>query len=322
MKHSEQRCVGRRDFLTLASATGVALATTGLAAESQEQQNKRHVLRFAHMTDIHMQPERAAGPGFTAALHHIQGLAKTPQLIITGGDTVMETFGATDVRTAVQWELFHHVIRNECSLPVRSCIGNHDVWGWNKEKSLTTGEEALWGKKRAVEELHLPHRYYSYDLAGWHFVILDSTQTDGGSGYVGGLDEAQFQWLVQDLEQAKDRPTLLVSHHPIFTITAFMDHKKEEGDWIVSQGAMQICALQLKDLFKQNPQVKLCLSGHIHLVDRVEYCGVTYICDGAVSGAWWKGDRMECDEGYGVVDLYDDGTFDHEYVPFGWTPRA
>ena len=73
--------------------------------------------------------------------------------------------------------------------------------------------------------------------------------------------------------------------------------------------------------------VKLCLSGHVHLNDRVEMgvpgapadgAKVTYICDGAVCGSWWDGRKAQCDEGYGVVDLYDDGTFEHRYVAYGW----
>ena len=116
-------------------------------------------------------------------------------------------------------------------------------------------------------------------------------------------------------------PTLLLSHQPIFSAAAFFDGENEKsGHWQVPAAWMHIDARRLKDLFKQHRNVKLALSGHLHLVDRVDYCGVTYLCNGAVSGAWWKGDNQECDEGYGLIDLYDDGTFDHQYVAFHWTP--
>lgn len=118
-------------------------------------------------------------------------------------------------------------MKNECSVPVKSCIGNHDVWGWHKENSKKTGDEPLWGKKPAAAELGLPDRYYSFDRAGWHFIILDSTFPD------------------------------------------------EE-----------------------------------HL----------YIAKGAVCGAWWKGDHRGFDEGYGLIDLYDDGSIANQYVAYNWTP--
>ena len=43
---------------------------------------------------------------------------------------------------------------------------------------------------------------------------------------------------------------------------------------------------------------------------------------GAVSGAWWKGPKDRCAEGYGLFDLFDDGTFKHQYVPYGWQAQA
>ena len=57
--------------------------------------------------------------------------------------------------------------------------------------------------------------------------------------------------------------------------------------------------------------VRLLASGHIHLVDRVEYLGMTFVCDGAVSGAWWNGANQEFTEGRGVIDLWHDGSFEH-----------
>jgi hypothetical protein len=73
-----------------------------------------------------------------------------------------------------------------------------------------------------------------------------------------------------------------------------------------------------REVFKQNPHVKIALSGHMHMVDRVDYLGVSYLCGGAISGNWWKGDRFEFKPGYRVLDLADDGTFTSEYVAWGW----
>ena len=43
--------------------------------------------------------------------------------------------------------------------------------------------------------------------------------------------------------------------------------------------------------------------------------------DGAVSGNWWKGHFHEFAEGYGVFDLFPDGTFEHQYVTYGWEAK-
>ena len=85
---------------------------------------------------------------------------------------------------------------------------------------------------------------------------------------------------------------------------------------------MHIDARRIKDLFAKHPNVRLCLSGHEHLVDQVTYNTTTYCCNGAVSGAWWKGSYHECAPGYGLIDLYDDGSFYNQYVVHGWQPKA
>ncbi len=95
-----------------------------------------------------------------------------------------------------------------------------------------------------------------------------------------------------------------------------------ENQQVIGLGSMHLGAARLKDLFSAYPNVKLCLSGHIHLVDRVVDNGVTYCCNGAVCGNWWKGDHKECDEGYTIIDLYSDGSFQNQYVVYNWIPRA
>jgi len=82
---------------------------------------------------------------------------------------------------------------------------------------------------------------------------------------------------------------------------------------------MHTDAARLVALFDQHPNIRLCMSGHIHLYEQVLYNGVTYISNGAVSGNWWKGTRYRTENGYAIVNLYDDGSFENEYIPYGWT---
>jgi hypothetical protein len=79
---------------------------------------------------------------------------------------------------------------------------------------------------------------------------------------------------------------------------------------------MHIDARRLKTLFLDHPNVKLCLSGHIHLRDSVMYNGVTYACNGAVCGNWWRGAYQETQPGYALVDLWNDGSFRVDYVRY------
>ncbi len=314
--------ISRRKFITASTsaALGLTAAVASSAQGKSKKRNKKRTIRFAHLTDIHVEPKKNAPEGLVAALRHVQSLEDTPEMIITGGDNIMDCLGASDSWTGTQFKLLRRIFAKICHLPVKHCIGNHDVWGWDKENSKTTGEEALWGKKRAVHELELPNRYYSFDKEPWRFIILDSTYPDD-SIYTAKLDEEQFEWLEKQLQSSKDFHICIISHIPILSVSAYLDGDNEKtGRWTLPDEWMHIDARRIKDLFYKHPNVRLCISGHMHLLDRAVYNDLTYICDGAVCGAWWDGDHYECDEGYGVFDLYDDGTFDHQYVTYGWTP--
>ena len=93
---------------------------------------------------------------------------------------------------------------------------------------------------------------------------------------------------------------------------------------IETTGGLQHLDLgKIHTLFKKYPNVKLCLSGHLHVIDRVDYFGVSYLSNPAVCGNWWKPtphlDRFG--EMYTTLDLFKDGTFDVQYVDYGWTPE-
>jgi hypothetical protein len=60
----------------------------------------------------------------------------------------------------------------------------------------------------------------------------------------------------------------------------------------------------------------------MHLVERVDYLGISYYCNGAACGAWWGGPFHEFDPGYAIIDLHPDGALTNEYFSYGWTPDA
>jgi 3',5'-cyclic AMP phosphodiesterase CpdA len=210
-------------------------------------------------------------------------------------------------------------------LPLESCIGNHDIWGWNKKDSGSTGNEVNYGKAWALEALGLEKPYRSFDRAGWHFVVLDSVQQGKSRLYDGRLDEEQFEWLKENLQRVNPQtPVCILSHIPIMcaSIVFYSRDKDDDQNYRVAGSNIHMDALELSNLFLKHPNVKLCLSGHIHQTDRIDYNGVTYLCNGAVSGGWWKGKHKQCDNGYAMIDLYDDGSFEQQYVTYGWKPRS
>lgn len=308
----------RRDVLKSIGIAGIAGALPTISAAKP-----RRALRIAHLTDIHVQPELRAGEGMAECLRHVNAHKDKPQMILTGGDLIMDAYDNSRERTKLQWDLFLKTLRDNNAIPVEHCLGNHDIWGWNKPKSGATGNEPDFGKKWALETLKLSKAYRSFDRGGWHFVVLDSVQPVGETGYFGRLDDEQFEWLAGDLAATK-LPTLLISHIPILTATSLLDSKSEirKDKYEVSTSEMLADCRRLVNLFGKHPHVKVALSGHIHLTDRVDYNGVSYLCNGAVSGSWWWGDRYETKPGYAILDLFNDGTFQNQYIPWGWKPAV
>jgi len=233
----------------------------------------------------------------------------------------MDSLAVDSDRLKAQWDVYTQVLRANLSVPLRHAVGNHDVWGWSNLAKFSN--EPYFGKRYAQERFELESPYYSFDQAGWHFIVLDSTHRAEGDGYTARLDEDQFGWLQDELRNVPSTtPILVLSHIPILGMTPFLDGDNEaSGDWRVPGAWMHIDARRIKDLFYRHPNVRVCLSGHIHLVERVEYLGVTYLCHGAGCGAWWTGPFQEFEPGYAMVDLYADGGVESRYFGYGWTAR-
>ncbi|MBV6457643.1 MAG: 3',5'-cyclic adenosine monophosphate phosphodiesterase CpdA [Fimbriimonadaceae bacterium] len=310
--------ISRRRVLQGAAITAASAALPVGAAGPHPM--KKRSLRIAHLTDIHVQQEKGAGQGMATVLKHVEAQKDRPDVIFTGGDLIMDCFGADFARTKAQWDLFDSVLRDHTGLKVEHCIGNHDVWSFSKrEDNPQHAAKAV--KKWACDVLRLDRPYRSFDRAGWHFIVLDSTHASGNS-YVAKLDEEQFDWLAADLARTPSKtPVLVMSHIPILAACAYFDGENEKtGHWAVPGAWMHIDARRIKNLFAKHPNVQAAISGHIHLLDRVDYNGVTYLCNGAVCGAWWGGSYQECPPGYAMLDLYDDGSVEREYVEWGWKP--
>lgn len=321
----------RRDLLFASSTAGLIVATNRRAEAAASDPAPRS-LRIAHLTDLHIQPERAAAKGVAACLEHVQSLPETAgtaaaDLIITGGDTIMDCLETDRSRTKLQWDLWQRTKADHCSLPVKSVIGNHDVWGWTRSKAGTTGDEPLYGKVWACEEFGRATRWESFDQADWHIVLLDSTFPHQES-YIGKLDEAQWDWLEQDLAAVPAAtPVLIVSHIPILSIHALaMTQPTAAGGGLptlpVNGNLLHVDHARFQQLFAKHPNVKACLSGHLHIVEDITYGGMRYLCNGAVAAGWWRGRHHDTDYGYALVDLFADGSVARQYVPYGWTTRS
>jgi 3',5'-cyclic AMP phosphodiesterase CpdA len=307
--------MNRRDLLKAIGLTACITPfahTASAGLPGSRNLTKNRVLRIAHITDIHVKPGLRAPKGLARCFHHIQSLPDKVDLILNGGDSIMDALSRDKSTVTKQWNVWDSVLKNECGIPMENCIGNHDVWGAGQKNDL------LYGKKWALDTLALNRPYRSFDKAGWHFIILDSVHPREEGWYTARLDEEQMDWLKSDLKSVpKDTPVLVLSHIPILSAAAFFDGDNEKsGNWQIPGSWVHIDAREIINLFYKQGNVKVCLSGHLHLLDRVDYNGITFLCNGAVSGNWWNGSYHQTHPGYALINLYDDGSFDNDYVRY------
>lgn len=321
--------MNRRDFLQRSGALAVGAAAGALApattlAAPPANFKRQRVLRAAHLTDIHVRADQPdlqhPEAGMAEAIRHAQSQADRPELLLFGGDCIGDALYTPKDEVVAQWDVWNRVFAAEVKTPAKLCLGNHDIYGWAHKDRAAAERDPAFGKTLALERLALKDRYYSFDQGGWHFVVLDSMEraTTGEHPYVARLDEEQFAWLARDLAATpRATPVGVLSHIPIFGAAAFFDGLCEQsGNWNVPGAWMHIDARRIKDLFHRHPNVKVCLSGHLHMEDDVTYLGVRYLCNGSVCGGWWKGKHQEFGPAYALIDFYDDGSVENTLVPY------
>ncbi len=81
-------------------------------------------------------------------------------------------------------------------------VGNHEY-----QTPGAAGYFEYWGG--------VPH-YYSYDVAGWHVVALDTNSRFGQLR----PGTAQYEWLAADLGANRSRCTMVYMHHPRYSVAA------------------------------------------------------------------------------------------------------
>jgi hypothetical protein len=87
----------------------------------------------------------------------------------------------------------------------------------------------------------------------------------------------------------------------------FFNKTETNGDLLIKRNLMHTDFLSLKNLFRQYPNIRCCISGHIHLQDEIDYLGIRYYCNGAVSGSWWSGAFQEFEPAFALLEFFEDG---------------
>ena len=133
-------------------------------------------------------------------------------------------------------------------IPQVPAVGNHEYGRLNREDPRQLAP--LWRQQFSLPEdgpEGLAETVYSFDYQGARIIVLNSAEDSR-------LDE-QAEWLESRLEDHRNRWTIVVFHHPVFSVAADRDNPQVRAAW--------------KPLFDKY-DVDLVLQGHGHTYGRGE----------------------------------------------------
>jgi 3',5'-cyclic AMP phosphodiesterase CpdA len=275
------------------------------------------VFRFAFLTDLHLMEEAHyhSDAGIAKCLGAVEALNPRPDFILVGGDLVNSSRDLTLDQAAQRLTTFRQIWKDHTSLPSHWTFGNHDLAGTSNLG--VSAQDPRYAKGLFKEQFKMPRLFYSFDHKGWHFVVLDDIALQSDHGYIGQLFADELDYLRADLAAHRAMPTMICTHIPVISNIAL--------GMILSQpkhphGIASLVCSNAPDLTSDFPghNIRAVLCGHLHYHEQLALNGVTYINSGAVCANYWKGPMMGCPEGFGVVDVAADGTFNFDYRTYGW----
>lgn len=264
----------------------------------------KRALKISYLTDIHLPND----PVIQAKAAEAINKANAADQVLFGGDNLMAIDHKDEATIQAQFSGWKKLLDENLKKPYKAILGNHDVEQWESAPSPMNG------KRRSTDLFQMPNRYWSHTIAGWRIIGLDTVHQSETS-FMGWLDPEQLEWLAGELKDTKT-PTVVLGHIPILSVTALANSglKPKDKALPISFGSHVSNHYEAIKLFRQAGNVKLVLSGHTHMQDRVDYAGTSYICAGAVCGAWWNGANEGFAPAFAQLELNTDGTFTHKFV--------
>jgi len=193
---------------------------------------------IAQLSDLHVRPRGAlyqdvvdSNAMVAQAIEHLNRLDRRPDLVLVTGDLV-------DKGHPSEYAMARELLAR---LGVRYLVipGNHD----HRENF----------RAAFVDHRYLPEQgplHYCIDDYAIRIVGLDSSVPGKHHGHI---DADGLSWLSSTLEQAREKPTLLMMHHPPFVSgIPYMDKYR------------YLAAGALEEVVRRFPQVQILLCGHVH----------------------------------------------------------
>ncbi|HOW69983.1 MAG TPA: metallophosphoesterase [Phycisphaerae bacterium] len=274
---STRRALLQRASLLAAGAAGIACP--GCSHPRRDNTRAQQPLRIGLVTDVHYADKEAAGTRryrdslarLSSAVAHFNELKA--DCVVEMGDFID---AASSADRELSWLERIESVYAQVRCPRHHVLGNHCVQTLTKEQFL-----AQCGASRS---------YYSFDLGGFHFVVLDPCFRHDGQPYGNKNSEwtdsnippTELEWLEADLTATR-RPTVVFVHQRLDV----------DNHYGVKQ------RVEVRKSLEASGKVLTVFQGHNHLNDLREINGIRY----CTLAAMVEGE----DNAYGLLTLHENG---------------
>jgi len=279
--------VTRRDFLK-GSGLVIAGLSAGASFARADNTDSKAKLSFGIVTDAHYADSKPRGSrkyreSLTKMTEFVKLMNdKKADFVIELGDFKDQGKPITEKSTLKYLDAIEKVYR-QFSGPRYHVLGNHDVDSISKAQFLDRVENT------GIAE---GSTYYSFDLKGVHFVVLDANYSADGSDYDHGkfnwtdsnIPPEQLNWLKKDLASSA-KPVITFVHQQL-DVT---------GSTGVKNGP------QVRQVLQDSKRTLAVFQGHHHaghysFIEGVHY----YTLKGMIEGSGVENNS------YSIVEVYDD----------------
>ncbi|SHN10202.1 3',5'-cyclic AMP phosphodiesterase CpdA [Cyclobacterium lianum] len=179
------------------------------------------------------------------SVNRINDLNPKPAFTLVLGDVV------DNQGEASHFEAMHRYLKN-IQTPILYAIGNHETrYQAEFRPGYRMGEfNNFFSAQKAINGLE--YLLYSFDLGEWHFIIWPDPLRAGFFE----THPHYFDWLEEDLEQNKDKPTLFFQHVPAHPIGI---------DPLINYAESVVVKRMLLDRLATHGNVRFIFSGHVHI---------------------------------------------------------
>jgi Icc-related predicted phosphoesterase len=149
-----------------------------------------------------------------------------PDFVIVTGDLVRDALRVSEKEASANYELYQDQVK-QITVPVWNVPGNHENFGIERQSSLVSSKNPLYG--RGMYHHYFGPDYYSFNYGGIHFVGINSVEFED-LFYYGHVDSMQLEWLKKDLAAIPaNMPVVTFNHIPFYSGGLSFNTFKEYG---------------------------------------------------------------------------------------------